>query len=236
MLQENIHPFGFRYSPRYNKWTTMAPMQRERCRFSLNVLSGRLYAIGGASEMEDVLPEAEEEVSACECYNPETDSWESVRPLPGYRTQHAGASWGHFLFISGGLDRDLVLSSMCCYNAGTDTWEYRAPMLTPRADHVMLVMSDRLYVCGGWFEDSDTGNRVLVDTIDVYDVTADCWQIVTHVPTPRYHAGIVGVDTKIYFIGGFHSDAMFDRATGKILLKYFNIKGKPGKVKCWKLC
>lgn len=37
-LQENIHPFGFRYSPRYNKWTTMAPMQRERCRFSLNVV------------------------------------------------------------------------------------------------------------------------------------------------------------------------------------------------------
>jgi kelch-like protein 26 len=38
-LQENIHPFGFRYSPLYNKWTTMAPMRRERCRFSLNVVS-----------------------------------------------------------------------------------------------------------------------------------------------------------------------------------------------------
>lgn len=37
-LQEYIHPFGFRYSPRYNKWTTMAPMQRERCRFSLTVV------------------------------------------------------------------------------------------------------------------------------------------------------------------------------------------------------
>lgn len=215
-LQENIHPFGFRYSPRYNKWTTMAPMQRERCRFSLNVVSGRLYAIGGASEMDEVEPENEEEVSACECYTPDTDSWESVRPLPGYRTQHAGATWGHCLFVSGGLDRDIVLSSMCCYNAGTDVWEHRAPMLTPRADHVMLVMGDRLYVCGGWFEDVDTGNRILVDTIDVYDVTTDQWRVVTHIPTPRYHAGIVGVDTKIYFIGGFHSDAMFDRATAVI--------------------
>jgi len=218
VLQENIHPFGFRYSPRYNKWTTMAPMQRERCRFSLNVVSGRLYAIGGASEMDEVEPENEDEVSACECYTPDTDSWESVRPLPGYRTQHAGATWGHCLFVSGGLDRDIVLSSMCCYNAGTDVWEHRAPMLTPRADHVMLVMGDRLYVCGGWFEDVDTGNRILVDTIDVYDVTTDQWQVVTHIPTPRYHAGIVGVDTKIYFIGGFHSDAMFDRATGMLML------------------
>lgn len=41
-LQENIHPFGFRYSPRYNKWSTMAPMQKERCRFSLNEVNGRL--------------------------------------------------------------------------------------------------------------------------------------------------------------------------------------------------
>src|SRR5258705_8617282 len=39
-LQENIHPFGFCYNPRYNKWGTMAPMQRERCRFSLNVVLG----------------------------------------------------------------------------------------------------------------------------------------------------------------------------------------------------
>ncbi|XP_067013052.1 kelch-like protein 26 [Anabrus simplex] len=215
-LQENIHPFGFRYSPRYNKWTTMAPMQRERCRFSLNVVSGCLYAIGGASE-EDL---SEEETSPCERYDPQTDCWETLRPLPGFRTQHAGATWprqdGHWLFVSGGLDRDLVLSSVLRYDAETDAWEQRAPMLTPRADHVMLVLGERLYVCGGWFEDLDTGNRVLVDTIDAYDVETDHWEVVTRIPTPRYHAGIVGVDNKIFFIGGFLSDAMFDRATAII--------------------
>ncbi len=34
-------------------------MQRERCRFSLNVVLGRLYAIGGASEMEDEIADDE---------------------------------------------------------------------------------------------------------------------------------------------------------------------------------
>ncbi|KAK3908107.1 Kelch-like protein 26 [Frankliniella fusca] len=219
-LQENIHPFGFRYSPRSNKWTTISPMQRERCRFSLNVILGRLYAIGGASEMEDEI--ADDEVSACECYDPETDSWESVAPLPGFRTQHAGVSWTrpsdnlHWLFVSGGLDRDLVLTSMRRYDASSDTWISRAPMLTPRADHVMLSIGDRLYVCGGWYEDVETGNRVLADSIDAYDVMTDTWETITTVPTPRYHAGIVGVDSKIYFIGGFLSDAMFDRATAVI--------------------
>lgn len=37
----------------------MAPMQRERCRFSLNVVLGRLYAIGGASEMDEEVADDE---------------------------------------------------------------------------------------------------------------------------------------------------------------------------------
>lgn len=87
-------------------------------------------------------------------------------------------------------------------------------MPTPRVDHAMLAVSGRLYVCGGWWEDLDSGNRVLVDTIDRYDAASDSWHVVTRVPTPRYHAGIVTVNSTIYFIGGFHSDAMFDRASG----------------------
>lgn len=194
----------------------MAPMQRERCRFSLNVLLGFLYAIGGAYEADDLdLTLGEEEVSTCERYDPKTDSWDSIAQLPSYRTQHAGAAWGCSVYISGGLDKDLVLPSMVAYNVKLGVWEDKSSMLMPRADHVMLSMGDCLYCCGGWFEDGDTGNRVLVDTIDAYDLRTDTWKVVTRVPTPRYHAGIVGVDQKIYFIGGFHSDAMFDRATGK---------------------
>lgn len=44
----------------------------------------------------------------------------------------------------------------------------------------------------------------------------------TEIPTPRYHAGIVSVGQKIYFIGGFHSDAMFDKDTAAI--EYYDIE------------
>lgn len=222
-LQENIHPFGFRYSPRYNKWTTIAPMQRERCRFSLNVLSGRLYAIGGSSELEEFVDGCtdQEEISACECYDPASDSWSSISPLPEGRSQHASVTWCNnanekYIFISGGLERDLTSDAVRRYDPATDTWDVRAPMLSSRADHVMISLGHRIYVCGGWFEDADIGSRVLVDTIDAYDLTTDSWEVITRVPTPRYHAGIVEVDGKIYFIGGFHSDAMFDRDTAAI--------------------
>ena len=191
-------------------------MQSERCNFSLNALSGRIYAIGGDS-MQVAKPTNKNSVGACECYNPDTDTWESVQPIPGYRTEHAGATWGHFLFVSGGLQKDIVLSSMCYYNPETDVWEHKAPMLTPRAGHVMLVMGQSLYVCGGWLKDSETGNRILIDTIDVYDIKTDQWKVLTYIPIPRYQGGTVGVDTTIYFIGGLDSDATFNRATGMLV-------------------
>jgi N-acetylneuraminic acid mutarotase len=216
LFQENISPFAFRYSLQNNKWTTIATMKRERCNFSFFVVSGRLYAIGGDSMQVDT-PRNEDSFSACECYNPHTDEWLSVQPIPVYRTEHAGATWRHFLFVSGGLDRDIVLSSMCCYNTKTDVWEHKTPMLTPRAGHVMLVMGQRLYVCGGWFKDAETKKRNLIETIDVYDITTDKWTVATYIPILGYQGGIVRVDTTIYFIGGLNSEATSNHDTGMLI-------------------
>lgn len=214
-LQENIHPFGFKYTPRCNKWSTMAPMKIERCRFSLNVVGDLLYAVGGASEADEY------DFSTCECYNPLLDSWYMIQALPIYVTQHAGAGYENSydlkLFISGGIDRDNIQSNhMYCYNVNLEKWQLCTPMLKSRADHVMLNIGKFLYVCGGWTEDSDTRARTLVDTIDAYDVEEDSWKIITKVPTPRYHAGIVCVEKKIYFVGGFSSDDVFDKDTAAI--------------------
>lgn len=54
-----------------------------------------------------------------------------------------------------------------------------------------------------------------MDSIDCYDPKDDQWTRVATVPTPRYHTAIVAYNNKIYFIGGYHSDAMFDTAACK---------------------
>lgn len=208
-LQENIHPFGFRYSPRRDRWATMAPMQRERCRFSLNVASGNLIAVGGVSEGDGPIAE-------CERYDPVGDVWERISSLPGPSTLHAAATYNGYLYVSGGLDRDIALNTMRRYDWRQDRWETLAPLLSARADHTMLVMGSSLYICGGWLDDDSTGNRILVDSIDRYDPSEDSWSRVAKVPTPRSHAGIVSLNNKIYIIGGFQSDAMFDTATAVV--------------------
>ncbi|CAD7091014.1 unnamed protein product [Hermetia illucens] len=225
-LREYIHPFGFRYCATKNKWNTIAPMQQDRCRFSLNSVGNYLYAICGASELSDTEDSWHPDVplSNCERYNVKTDLWEYIPGLPENRSQHAGTVHGSHIYISGGLDKNIVLSSMWRYDTNNQFWEELAPMLVPRTDHVMIQSDDKIYICGGWYEDPATANRCLASTIDVYDITKNTWSIETTIPTPRYHAGIVVLNGVIYITGGLHSDSMLDRASS--IVEGYDIKNK----------
>ncbi|XP_064467477.1 kelch-like protein 26 [Ornithodoros turicata] len=223
--QENVHPFGFRYNALSGEWSTMAPMHRERCRFSLCVARGHLYAIGGVGEIGNDV-EDEDSGLCCELYDPRTDAWLPIVSLPGPRTQHAGVSWGPYIFVSGGLDGDSVLHTLLRYDTRSDVWEAMSPMRVPRADHSMVCYGDQLYLVGGWYEDPVTSGRVLVDAIEAYDITNNVWAELTTVPTPRYHTGVSVLGSWLYTVGGFHSDTTFDRASG--VVERYDLEGGRG--------
>jgi len=192
-------------------------MHRERCRFTLIAVDNYLYAIGGVSETEFPII-GDDLYTSGEIYSPEADEWTPMASLAmNNRSQHAAIACNHFIFVSGGLDQDIVLKDLIRYNTVTDEWDSSLnPMLCERADHSMVVYNNKIYVIGGWFEDPMNGTRVLVNTIDCYDIISDSWSVVGDIPTPRYHAGIVNKGSTLYIIGGFHSDSTFDRASGLI--------------------
>lgn len=190
-------------------------MNFDRCRFSLNVLGDSLIAVGG--HCEDRTLEDHNEVgseSTVEKYDSSSDTWTILAPLPEYRSQHAGATLKNKLYISGGIDQyGNILDSMFEYDATQNSWR-KLTNLTPRADHVMLRIDNRIYICGGW-EEHD-GQRRLVSAIECYDISTEEISTVTHIHTPRYHAGITMINNRIYIIGGFAAD-------GKILIKLKNL-------------
>lgn len=200
---EDVHPFGFKYNPLTCEWKSIKPMNFDRCRFSLNVLEDSLIAVGGHSE--GILEEQDGyNVASVEKYAPDADSWVMLTPMPEYRSQHAGSTYKNKLFISGGIDQyGNVLDSFYEYDSTTDVWT-KICNLTPRADHVMLRVDKKIYICGGW-EEVDSQRR-LISAIECYDVSTSTISIVTHIQTPRYHAGITSLNNKIYFIGGFAAD------------------------------
>ncbi|CRK90421.1 CLUMA_CG004150, isoform A [Clunio marinus] len=211
---EDIHPFGFKYNPLSSEWSTIKPMNFDRCRFSLNVLEDSLIAVGGHSEGDSQRMVEDINVATVEKYDPLTDNWIMRSSMPQYRSQHAGATYKEKLYISGGIDQyGSVISSLYEYSLTTDCWT-KVSTMTPRADHVMLRVGKKIYICGGW-EDFD-GHRRLVPAIDCFDIDSETVTIVSYIPTPRYHTGITMVNNKIYFIGGFAADDIFRHTATKV--------------------
>lgn len=101
-LKEYIHPFGFRYYPLRDSWVSIAPIQLDRCRFSLNAVGKQhLYAVGGVVEVDDASEEALSRISNVERYDIVTNTWSYMPCLMENRSQHAGVVVGDKLYISG---------------------------------------------------------------------------------------------------------------------------------------
>ena len=214
-LQENIHPFGFRYCARLDKWTTMAAMNRERCRFTLTECGGRLYAVGGSAEDTAGGGGTQEDECTVEMYDPNSDLWTRMPGLPGgNRSQHAATRVQDRLYISGGLDHDTVLSCVLEYRPEQGSWDQISSLPSPRADHTMTVYKDYIYVVGGWTE--GINGRELVPEIHRYDILGDIWTVETVLPSLRYNAGVTLVGGKIFVIGGFVDAELMDRGTSSV--------------------
>jgi len=213
-MQEMPHPFGFRFCPISENWTCIAPMRQDRAGFYLGAVKGQLYAIGGP-------PDANAENKLCESYDPASDSWRDVASMPGCREQQAGCCHGDNIYICGGLDEwsNDVTTSFISYNINRDAWTALPDMTQGRADHCMSCAGDRLFVAGGWQEDLAAFHRILLRTIDVFDLVSSQWQTLTNSSTPRYLASLTIADEVLYFIGGFEQEVNengFNRGTRKI--------------------
>lgn len=208
-MTEQVHPYGFKYDPISNSWSTIATMNSARCRFQLVSCGDMLYALGGSFDDEFIPPT---QYSPCEVYNTKSNSWKSIAPMPpSCRSQHAAVTWSKYIYISGGLDCDTELSSVYCYDVEGQKWTEKSPMLAPRADHTMVCINDRIFVCGGWYEEGNL--RRLHKTVDVYDISSDTWSKFAEVPSPRFHVAITSIPDSnvICFVGGKEEGASSSR-------------------------
>lgn len=98
----------FCYDPLTSIWSEIGPMNQARPRCKLAALEGCVYAVGG------------ECLSSVERYDPRTDRWTFVAPLPNdtFAVAHHVAVSNGELFVSGGTLRCMLLR----YSPRTDAW------------------------------------------------------------------------------------------------------------------
>uniref|UniRef100_A0A665VI21 Kelch-like family member 33 n=1 Tax=Echeneis naucrates TaxID=173247 RepID=A0A665VI21_ECHNA len=197
---------AYRYDPHENSWERLADMQEKRSSFSVVVLDGKIYAIGGLCD-----PEYTDSV---ERYCPAANSWSFTCPLDLPLSGHVAKVLQGQIFVSGGLNSDYsCLPSMFLYHPETGS-TYLENMSQPRAHHCMEALGDCLYAAGGITTDT---NNTVIDQLacEVYDPAADSWTAFTCLKVPHVGAGSVVMEGKFYVLGGYsqedYSDTTMDR-------------------------
>jgi N-acetylneuraminic acid mutarotase len=169
-------------------WRSRAPTGLARQELSFVRAGSRFYLAGGAREHQ--------------AYDPRTDSWKNVTPLPRNLDHIQGVEVAGRIYYIGGLaawPRPHV-STVYAYEPETDRFSTLRPMPRGRGGGGVAVHGGKIYYAGGLHEGR------AVPWFDVYDPKRDTWSQLPDMPRARDHFQAAVVGNRLYAIGGRDSE------------------------------
>jgi N-acetylneuraminic acid mutarotase len=187
------------YNPATNGWTQLAglPAAREGLAATTGA-DGTIYAIGGA--VYGMGPAGySAEVDA---YNPATNTWTVLPPLPTARYLLAAAAGADgTIYAIGGVTASGLSDEVDAYDPATQTWTQVQSLPSARGYLAATAGTDgNIYAIGG----VDAVNGVSGE-VDVYNPSRGIWTpLASSLPTKRLlPAATTGSDGTIYALSGF---------------------------------
>ena len=179
-------------------WASLADasVQRGEVSFVYSSATGDFFLSGGHSTVH-------------ERYDPVTDTWSTVAPLPASIDHSAAVEVGGLIYHVGGLSGwpSPAVGTVHVYDPVTDQFTLGTPMPVGRERGAggVAVRNGLIYYAGG------LNNGVAVPWFDVYDPVAGTWTALPDMPEARDHfAGVVAGD-RFHAIGG--RDRFIDATT-----------------------
>ena len=211
---------NYEYDPATDKWTKKTPMPRPAHHAALAAVNGKIYVFGGfVAPANTAVPlgAAWEPIADAWEFNPATDSWKPVAPLPGKRGSAIAAEVDGKIYVIGGAttmegSKDpfftafgpaRVLSTNEVYDPATNKWESRNPMSVPRNHAFSGVVNGKIYVIGGRTGHGFILSATNTDVVEEYNPVSNTWSMPKErMPTAR-SGGASGTDgRRIYVAGG----------------------------------
>ena len=145
------------YNVATKSWSELAPMPTPRSSFALVVANSLLYAIGGNSGT----PASPVPSAVVEAYNPATNAWSTLAPMPTPRWGLAASADGTMIYAIGGLTTGTTssLHTVEGYDVATNQWITRLSLPRGRADFSAVTIAGKVYVPNGI--DRHSGNSDL---------------------------------------------------------------------------
>jgi N-acetylneuraminic acid mutarotase len=225
---------NYEYDPATDKWTKKQPMPRPAHHAALAAANGKIYVMGGfVPAVDTALPlgAAWQPIANAWQYDPATDSWKSLAPLPTKRGSAVAVEVGGKIYTIGGATtmegpvtddsrgrlgeskKDdqffsafgpaRVLSVNEVYDPTTNRWESRSPMSVPRNHAFAGAVNGKVYVIGGRTGQAFILTATNTDVVEEYNPLSDTWNVPKErMPTAR-SGGVSGTDgRRIYVAGG----------------------------------
>jgi N-acetylneuraminic acid mutarotase len=216
------HPSGvvFEYNPATDQWTKKRPMALPSHHVALTTYNDKIYAFGGfvypATGGAAWVP-----IDNAWEYNPATDTWKALAPMPIKRGAAMAATVGDKLYVIGGATTQpwatqnflsfatpqRVLGTVQEYDPGTNTWRERTAMPSPRNHAAIGVVNNKVYVIGGRVGAAFISLASDVSLVEVYDPATDTWGVPgARMPTTRSALAYGVYGGRIYVAGGEFQD------------------------------
>jgi N-acetylneuraminic acid mutarotase len=210
----------FEYDPAGNSWTRKKPMPLASHHLAVTELGGKVYAFGGFIPPAAGPPAWVPIDNAWE-YDPATDAWKALAPMPTRRGSPVAAAVGGKIYVIGGASihpgsrepavhparPHRALDTVEEYDPATDTWRARSPMPTARNHAAVGVVGAKIYVIGGRLGAAFISVASNTDVVEEYDPATDQWgAIKARMPTPRSAVAWGVHGGRIYVAGGEFQD------------------------------
>jgi large repetitive protein len=207
-------------------WESRAPTGFPRMELSYAEVGGKFYLAGG-------LAPGGGDSTRQQVYDPATDTWADVAPLPMAVHHVQAISLGGKIYYIGGIDlTGNEIGAVQIYDPDTDSFSSGAPMPRPRGAGGLAVRNGKIYYAGGLNGD------VAVAWFDEYNPTKDRWTQLPAMPLTRDHFHAQTVGGKFYALGGRNKkigstrskNAVYDFSTGTWTTSIANIPTPRGGV------
>jgi N-acetylneuraminic acid mutarotase len=197
------------YDPATDTWGNKTSIPTTRSALQANVVDGKIYVIGGQmlAGLYIINPSSSNDV-----YDPATDSWSKMAPIPTPVMGYASTVLDNKIYIIGGGNTGgpeyEPLSQVQIFDPKTNQWTNGTNIPTgvvsaKACSTTGLMAPKRIYVIGGTITSyARWASYNVINLTQIYDPETDTWTAGTPMPTPRYLFGVAVINDEIYAIGG----------------------------------
>jgi N-acetylneuraminic acid mutarotase len=196
------------YDPATRVWRDGTPMPTPRGALALAIVDGKIHAMGGnvadasgLSPREHGARQEDNSVGTHEVYDPASDSWTRLAPMPTPRN-HLGAAVGagKIHAVGGRVNGNMELTTHEIYDPMTNSWAAGPPLPTGRSGIAVVAHGERIYVFGG--ETVRMFSSKTFREAERFDPATGRWERLPPMPTGRHGLGAASFGNAIYVLSG----------------------------------